>query len=134
MWRTWKALQPEQKRVYAAVAGAIIGGSLFKVWYFNFSRKLIVNDSDRQQREGLERLQEARQFAKWSKNDRESRLPQLTAEQRQQMKSYLEIVEQHGLAKAFDNANGRRCEGEGCPVLARARRAVAGVVADSSSS
>src|SRR6476620_3452314 len=97
---------------------------------------MIVNDSDRQQREGLERLQEARQFAAWSKNDRESRLPQLSTEQRMQMRNYLQLVEEHGLAKSFDhpNGSGNGCEGEGCPVLARARRAVAAVTAGSSSS
>jgi hypothetical protein len=105
---------------------------MFQVWYFNFSRQLIVNDSDRQQRDGLERLQEARQFAEWSKNDRESRLPKLTTEQRQQMRRYLELVEEHGLARAFDNPNGKGCEGDGCPVLARARKAVARVTAGSS--
>ena len=94
---------------------------------------MIVQDSDRQQRDGLERLQEAREFAEWSKQDRESRLPKLTDEQREQMRSYLQIVEEHGLARAFDKPDGSQCEGSGCPVLLRARKAVAVVTGPSTS-
>jgi len=96
------------------------------VAYFNFSRNLIVRDTDRQHREGVERLKEAKEFAEWSRKDRESRLPKLTAEQKDQMRNYLRIVEDHGLAKAFEDPTGKGdCEGGGCPVLASARKAAA---------
>ena len=48
----------------------------------------------------MERLREAKEFSEWSKNDRESRLPQLTKEQREQMRQYLKIVDKHGLELA----------------------------------
>lgn len=92
----------------------------------------MVEDSNRIQRDGLERLREAREFAEWSKKDRESRLPKLTEDQRDQMREYLKVIEQHGLAKAFESPNGKGCDGEGCPVLAQARKAVATVVGSSS--
>lgn len=92
---------------------------------------MIISDSDRQQREGLERLQEARDFAHWSKKDRESKLPKLTEEQRQQMRNYLQLVEEHGWTSAFKNPNGDGCEGGGCPVLSRAKKAVATVTGSS---
>lgn len=73
----------------------------------------MVDDSSRRHKDGLERLKEAKEFAKWSKKDREERLPPLTPEQREQMRNYLHLVEQHGLNKGFDDAQG--CVG--CPVM-----------------
>ena len=79
----------------------------------------MVEDAERRQQNGLERLREAREFAEWSKKDREARLPKLTDEQREQMRQYLQIVEQHGVSKAIENA--KQCVG--CPVLAQAQEA-----------
>jgi len=104
-----------------------------QVAYFNFSRKLIVNDNRRQHEEGVERLREAKAFAEWSKKDREARLPPLTDEQRHQMRQYLRIVERHGISKALsagdgrggnDDGSGRDYGCVGCPVLGQARRVV----------
>lgn len=67
-----------------------------QVAYFSFSRSMIVADTERQQREGYARLEEAKSFANWSKADREARLPPLTAEQERQMAQYLRLVEAHG--------------------------------------
>ena len=53
-------------------------------------------DTERQQRDGYARLEEAKSFAKWSEQDRESRLPPLTPEQERQMVQYLRLVEAHG--------------------------------------
>jgi hypothetical protein len=70
-----------------------------------------VSDSDKQQQERLGHLQEAGEFAEWSRRDRESRLPPLTDEQREQMQQYLRLVEQHGLRKVVGHR--RRTSGDG---------------------
>lgn len=57
----------------------------------------MVSDHQRKQEEGLERLREAGEFAEWSRKDRESRVPPLTAEEREQLRDYLRLVERHGM-------------------------------------
>jgi hypothetical protein len=71
----------------------------------------VVSDSDKQQQERLGHLREAGEFAEWSRRDRESRLPPLTDEQREQMQQYLRLVEQHGLRKVVEHR--RRASGDG---------------------
>ena len=83
------------------------------MFYFNFSRRLIVEDSNRSHQRGLEHLKEAKEFAEWSKKDREARLPPLTEEQRAQMREYLKIVQKHGLNMSFTDGKERL----GCPVM-----------------
>lgn len=73
----------------------------------------MVDDTARRHQDALARLREAEEFAKWSKQDREKRLPPLTPEQREQMREYLKIVQQHGLSKGFEDTN--QCVG--CPVM-----------------
>lgn len=90
-----------------------------QVAYFNFSRGLMVRDTERQQREGRARLAEAKQFADWSKKDRESRLPELTPEQERQMGQYLRLVEAHGWNKALEMEGKEECVG--CPFLNKKR-------------
>ena len=51
----------------------------------------------------MEHLREAKEFSEWSKKDRESRLPQLTKEQREQMRQYLKLVDKNGLELATRN-------------------------------
>lgn len=70
-----------------------------------------MNDSDKQQQERLGHLREAGEFAEWSRRDRESRLPPLTDEQREQMQQYLRLVEQHGLRRIAEHR--RRASGDG---------------------
>ena len=65
--------------------------------------------------DGMERLREARQFAEWSKKDREARLPKITDEQREQLRNYLQLVEQHGVKKALQNAE----DCVGCPIFSK---------------
>jgi len=127
MFAAWSRLPIEQRRLWM-VAGAIAAGTVVKVSYFTFSRRLLVDDHQRKEKEGLDRLAEAREFAKWSKKDRESRLPPLTEEQKEQMRNYLKIVERHGLSQAFQNPNGIRGNGGtdedciGCPIVMSRRR------------
>lgn len=74
-----------------------------------------MEDSKRQHVEGLERLKEAREFAEWSRKDKEARLPELTDEQREQMRQYLQLVGKHGVTQAASNED---CVG--CPVVRNA--------------
>jgi hypothetical protein len=71
----------------------------------------VVSDSDKQQHDRLGHLREAGEFAEWSRRDRESRLPPLTDEQREQMQQYLRLVEQHGLRTVVEHR--RRASGDG---------------------
>jgi hypothetical protein len=92
----------------------------------------MVSDSNRQQEEAKKHLQEAHEFAKWSKNDRESRLPKLTDEQRNQVKEYLALVEQHSIKKIAEShdfhKNGSVSDEDsncrGCPILNIVRKTV----------
>jgi hypothetical protein len=107
-----------------------------KVAYFKFSRGLVVSDSDKQQLERLGHLREAGEFAEWSRRDRESKLPPLTDEQREQMQQYLRLVERHGLRRVVEHrrrANGDGyndgaedddddCVGSGCPAFRHVTR------------
>lgn len=76
----------------------------------------MVEDSTRKHQEGLEHLREAREFAEWSRKDREARLPKLSPDQQAQMMQYLRIVERHGLSKSFVAATGGGRDCEGCLV------------------
>lgn len=78
----------------------------------------MVDDSERRHLQGLEHLREAREFAEWSRKDREARLPKLTPEQNQQMNQYLRIVGEHGMSKAF---SGEDCTE--CPIVGLAKTA-----------
>jgi hypothetical protein len=49
----------------------------------------------------MQHLQEANTYAIWSEQDRASKLPVLTQEQRQQIHEYLQIVQEHGLTKSI---------------------------------
>lgn len=85
-----------------------------------------MDDAERRQQECLEHLQEAYDYAEWSKKDREARLPDLTSAQREQMRQYLTMVQQHGLSKGFHDQE--RCEG--CPVMKQQGRAILGIPAE----
>lgn len=61
----------------------------------------MVEDTKRQQLDGESHLQEANEFAKWSHNDREKRLPKLTPEQETQLMQYLQLVEQVRYVNCF---------------------------------
>jgi hypothetical protein len=75
-----------------------------------------MSNVDRKNQEGLSRLKEAKEYAEWSRNDRESKVPPLTIEQREQLRNYLSIVEEHGLKHAFA-AMHRGEEHKGLPIM-----------------
>ena len=81
----------------------------------------MVADTERQQKEGYAHLEEAKNFAEWSKKDREDRLPPLTPEQERQMGAYLRLVEAHGWNKALE-MEGKGGDCVGCPFLDKKRR------------
>lgn len=89
----------------------------------------MVEDFKRVHLDGVERLQEAKEFSEWSKKDREKRLPKLTPEQREQLHEYLKIVQQHGIHQAYsDDAD---CSVSKCPVLKNTKNALVSMTGSS---
>jgi hypothetical protein len=61
---------------------------------------MIVSDTSAQHLKNMEHLHAANQYAQWSEQDRMSKLPAITPEQRQQIYDYLAIVQQHGFSQS----------------------------------
>lgn len=77
---------------------------------------MMVDDSERIHQQGVDRLKEAKEFASWSHRERTSQLPELTEEQRTQMKEYLALVERHGANQTLmDEQDPKRCKN--CPIV-----------------
>jgi hypothetical protein len=96
---------------------------------------MIVADTERLHQDGLERLAEAKAFSKWSRKDRESRLPPLTPEQKEQMGQYLRLVEAHGWTKSLEQeqgGQGKECIG--CPFLERNKKKAKAIRAETETS
>jgi uncharacterized protein YfaT (DUF1175 family) len=75
----------------------------------------MVGDASRKHQEGIEHLRKAKDYAAWSKQDREAQLPPLTEEQQEQLRNYLQLVEQHGMKRSFQEAmTDKDCAG--CPI------------------
>jgi hypothetical protein len=66
------------------------------VVYFNVARRHFAELAERRHKNGIQSLQEAREWAEWRAKDREKRLPKLTKQEEEQMKNYLRNIEQHG--------------------------------------
>jgi hypothetical protein len=62
---------------------------------------MIVSDTNQKHILSMKYLQEANQYAKWSEQDRQSKLPHITNEQRDQIYNYLNIIQQHGVAQSI---------------------------------
>lgn len=80
-----------------------------------------MEDSNRSHKDGVERLKEAKDYSIWSRKDREKRLPELTDEQRDQMREYLKLIQMHGLNKTAEFANNEK-ECEGCPIFKQGQK------------
>lgn len=114
-------LSREQKRIWKIGAGVVVLGTGFKTLYFVFSRDLIVDDRDEIHRKATAHLKEARSFAEWSHEDRESRVPKLTPEQDEELRNYLAFVAEnspvvfpkHGEGKELQDLHKAR-KGESC--------------------
>ena len=89
---------------------------------------MIVSDANSKHKESIGHLQEANTYAKWSEEDRLSKLPTITPEQRQQIHQYLSIIQQHGMSKTMASQQGRSKEDISdpkCPVLPTNNKATA---------
>ena len=87
-----------RQRLWGAIGGVIVVGSVFKVAYFSFTRNVLVEHAHKTHLNATEHYHEAKRFAKWSAEDRAERrkaLPPLTKEQEQQMKNYLRMMQEH---------------------------------------
>ena len=84
---------------------------------------MIVSDANAKHMKNMEHLQEANAYAQWSEQDRLSKLPSITPEQRQQIQQYLSIIEQHGYSKSVAAHERQQQKGDDgnsndkCPVL-----------------
>ena len=87
---------------------------------------MIVSDANAKHLKNMEHLHEANAYAQWSEQDRLSKLPSITPEQRQQIQQYLSIIEQHGFSKSVAAQQGQQEKGDGdsndvtnakCPIL-----------------
>ena len=79
-----------------------------------FVYRLIVSDTNAKHIQNMEHLHEANRYAQWSEQDRRSKLPPITEEQRQQIYDYLSVVQQHGLTKSLAAATAQAsAEGDG---------------------
>jgi len=88
----WKKLTSGQKRAWGVSAGVLGFGAMLKFAYFYVSRNMIIEGLNKTDSNANVYLKESRDFAKWSAEDREKRLPPLTTEQRNQMHTYLELL------------------------------------------
>lgn len=90
-------------------------------WHFVY--RLIVSDTNAKHIKNMEHLHEANRYAQWSEQDRRSKLPPITEEQRQQIYEYLSMVQQHGLTKSLAAATAQASAEEDsttspqCPVV-----------------
>jgi Tfp pilus assembly protein PilE len=129
----WKRPLPPRNssRRNAAAWGLAIGvltvGTIVKVAYFKYSRRVMVDYADRTHAEGVALLQQAEAYAQWSHANRTARVPSLTPEQARQMQHYLAIVQEHGVHEttvrammASSNSEGskmlQQCVGKNCPI------------------
>jgi hypothetical protein len=97
--------------------------------HFNMSR-LIVSDANAKHVKNMEHLHEAKTYAQWSEQDRLSKLPSITPEQRAQIHQYLSMVQQHGFSKSVaaheqqekdasggGSSNSATITNQTCPIL-----------------
>jgi len=86
------------QRVWGAIGTVIVAGTAFKVSYFRYCRDAMVNSAGDDHADATEHYREAKEFAKWSAEDRAKKredLPPLTQDQRAQIQKYLRIMQEH---------------------------------------
>ncbi|KAG7356699.1 hypothetical protein IV203_001385 [Nitzschia inconspicua] len=86
------------QRVWGAIGAVIITGTVFKVTYFRYCREMMIQQADKSHLTATEHYREAKEFAKWSAQDRAEKraeLPPLTPEQRDQMRAYLRLMQEY---------------------------------------
>jgi len=86
------------QKVWGAIGGVIVTGTLFKVSYFRMCRDAMQNSAGKDHADATEHYRKAREFAEWSAKDRAEKradLPPVTPEQREQMRKYLRIMQEY---------------------------------------
>mmetsp|Transcript_7686 Transcript_7686/g.19133 ORF Transcript_7686/g.19133 Transcript_7686/m.19133 type:complete len:115 (+) Transcript_7686:467-811(+) len=86
------------QRVWSAIGGVIVAGTAFKITYFQYCRDAMLKEGAKSHLNATEHYREAREFAKWSAEDRAKKraeLPPLTPEQREQMRNYIRIMQEY---------------------------------------
>ena len=86
------------QRVWGAIGGVVITGTIFKVAYFRFCREAMIDSAGKSHADATEHYREAKEFAKWSAKDRAEKrasLPPLTPEQQEQMRNYIRIMQEY---------------------------------------
>jgi hypothetical protein len=82
-----------------------------QVAYFKVCRTMLVDHASRTHADATQHYREAKEYAKWSAQDREVRraeLPPLTLEQEQQMKAYIRMMQEyHAYNRDSDIDRGR---------------------------
>ena len=93
-----KFLNSSKQRLWGAIGGVIVVGSVIKVAYFSVTRSILTDQAQKTHLDATENYRKAKEFAKWSAQDREEKrkaMPQLTPEQEQQMRAYLRMMQEH---------------------------------------
>lgn len=84
-------LTAEQKRLWSILGGMVVGGSVIKFVYFKHVSEIFKQNIKHNHEVGVKHLQEARSFAVWAQEDRESKMPELNEEQKEQLRRYLSL-------------------------------------------
>lgn len=83
---------------WGAIGGVVIVGTVFKVSYFRFCRDKMQTQAGAAHKDATNHYLEAKEFAKWSAQDRERKradLPELTAQQEAQVRQYLKVMQEY---------------------------------------
>lgn len=113
-----RRLSGERWRTWSLLSGLLVGATIVKVGTFSYVRQIFHSDSIQTSQDAFNQLQQAREYAHEAAIERQKKLPQLTAEQEEQMKEYLKLVNQHGLSKLSEmESDPKNCQG--CPLLSR---------------
>ena len=90
---------------------------ILQVGYFAFVRDIFEKDAEKINQDGMKRIQEAREYAHKKAQEREQVMPDLSPEQEQQMRQYLQMVGQHGMTKLTQISDQEECLN--CPMLSK---------------
>mmetsp|Transcript_25952 Transcript_25952/g.56887 ORF Transcript_25952/g.56887 Transcript_25952/m.56887 type:complete len:115 (+) Transcript_25952:627-971(+) len=86
------------QKVWGAIGGVIFVGTGFKITYFQYCRDAMLKEGEKSHLDATEHYRKAREFAKWSAEDRAKKradLPPLTPEQTEQMRNYLRMMQEY---------------------------------------
>lgn len=79
---------------WGAGLAVVVVGTAFKVGYWNFSRGVMVDTMEERHLKAMEHLKGARAFGSRAAKEREEKAPPLTAEQKEQLREYLELMKE----------------------------------------